>query len=139
MFSPSILVALLALSTLVSGSPLELSTRQIKCHPNFEGVGVSVIWDQLPFNSREWAPGAVGANITTVINDIQQAAKFRFEQTGAWPPTYVAKKSGVPANNQVVSVGTSVTNNKFLKIAQSSSSDPNQTWDISCNICGTNA
>ncbi|KAG6918469.1 hypothetical protein DXG01_014096 [Tephrocybe rancida] len=122
-------------STLVVGSPLE--SRQAKCHPNFEGVGVSVVWDQLPFTIREWTPGAVGANITTVINDSsQQSAEFRFEQTGSFPTTYLAKKLGVPANNQVVSVGS---NNQYLNIAQSSSSDPNQTWDVSCGVCGTDA
>ncbi|KAG5640592.1 hypothetical protein DXG03_007995 [Asterophora parasitica] len=119
--------------SLVHAFPLD--SRQSKCHPNFEGVGVSVLWNQEPFYSREWVPGAVGANITTTINEFNDAAEFRFEQTNSLVTSYIAKKLGVPANNLVVSVGT----NKYLTIAYLSSSDPNHTWDISCNTCGTNA
>ncbi|KAG6839350.1 hypothetical protein C0991_003406 [Blastosporella zonata] len=133
MFRISIL-AVLALATFALASPLQ--SRKSKCHPNFEGVGVSVLWDQNPFNTREWSPNAVGANVTTVIDDFQQAAEFRFEQTGSSYATYIAKKLGVSANNQVVSVGS---NEQYINIAYLSSGDPNQTWDVSCDVCGTNA
>ncbi|KAG6848188.1 hypothetical protein H0H93_002554 [Arthromyces matolae] len=135
----SLIVVVAALSTAVLASPVE--TRQAKCHPNFEGVGVSVLWNQYPFNTREWAPGAVGANITTVIDDFQRAAELRFEQAALTPGTYIAKyisllppshlslhsiknilrKLGVLAINQVVSVDNA---SNYLKIAYSSLIDP---------------
>ncbi|KAF8064455.1 hypothetical protein FPV67DRAFT_223606 [Lyophyllum atratum] len=131
------LATLAAFSTLVGASPLE--ARQPGCHPNFEGVGVSVVWDQSPFAIREFVPGDVGANITTTINEFQQTAEFRFEQTGAFPARYIAKKLGVPANNMVIGSGTSVTNNQFLNIEYYNSNDPTQVWDVTCDVCGTNA
>ncbi|KAF5376703.1 hypothetical protein D9615_007808 [Tricholomella constricta] len=128
------LASLAFASTLVGTSPLE--ARQTECHPNFEGVGVSVVWMQEPFSTREWVPGTVGANVTTSINEYNEAAEFRFEQTGSSVTSYIAKKLGVPANNQVVSVGS---NNQYLDIEYLNPNDANQTWDISCNTCGTNA
>lgn len=132
-------IGLAALSTaLVSVGASPLDARQSKCHPNFEGVGVSVVWNQSSgFNIREWVPNAVGANITTAINEYQEAAEFRFEQTGGGAgTTYIAKKLGVPANDMVVSVGS---NNQFLDIEYLNTNDPNQIWDVSCDVCGTNA
>ncbi|KAG5642589.1 hypothetical protein DXG03_002513 [Asterophora parasitica] len=112
------LASIAFICTLVHAFPSE--PRQSMCHPNFEGVGVSVLWNQEPFHPREWVPGAVGANITTAINEFNDAAEFRFEQTGSLVTSYIAKKLGVPANNLVVSVGA----NKYLTIAYLSSSDP---------------
>ncbi|GLB43065.1 hypothetical protein LshimejAT787_1205140 [Lyophyllum shimeji] len=135
MRSAVLLASFAAFSTLVGASPF--GARQSKCHPNFEGVGVSVVWDQSSgFNTREWAPNAVGANITTAINDFQAAAEFRFEQTNSPVTAYIAKKLGVPANDQVVSVGS---NDQFLNIEYLNANDPNQIWDVSCDVCGTNA
>lgn len=79
---------LASLVTSVCTSPL--SSRASTCHPNFEGVGVSVVWDDFPFNTSEWAPGSVGVNVTT-IDDYQAGAQFRFEQTGSTVPTYIGK------------------------------------------------
>ncbi|KAG5653147.1 hypothetical protein H0H81_002058, partial [Sphagnurus paluster] len=87
MYRTTIFATLSAIYTFVGASPLE--ARQANCHPNFEGVGVSVLWDQDPFSVREWVPGAVGTNITTVIDDYNQAAEFRFEQTGSTPVSYL--------------------------------------------------
>ncbi|GLB44379.1 hypothetical protein LshimejAT787_1700060 [Lyophyllum shimeji] len=129
-----VLASLAAFSSSVGASPLEV--RQAGCHPNFEGVGVSVVWDQQPFNTREWVPVDVGQNITTTINDFNQAAEFRFEQTGSPVTGYIAKKLGVPANNLVVGAGSS---NQYLNIEYLNSNDATQVWDITCDVCGTNA
>lgn len=134
MYYALITLSFTLLSTFVCATPLEV--RQANCHPNFQGVGTSVVWDQSPYGLREWVPGAVGANITTAIDDYNQAAEFRFEETGSYPSTYVGKQLGVPANNVVITAGT---NNKYVGLGYLSSSDPNQTWDISCDACGTNA
>ncbi|KAG5642590.1 hypothetical protein DXG03_002514 [Asterophora parasitica] len=123
------LAGLAAASTLAAASPLE--SRQSKCHPSFGGVGVAVVWDQSTFVPREWVPVAVGDSITTDYAEYNTVA-FRVEGVTSPTGSYVIKKLGVPANNEVVSVGGG-----YLNIAYASATDPNQTWEISCDTCGT--
>ncbi|KAG6811610.1 hypothetical protein H0H92_006625 [Tricholoma furcatifolium] len=101
----------------VQASPLD--NRSAKCHPNFQGIGVSVVWDQAPYNTREWAPGAVGSNLSTSPDNYKQAAEFLFEPIGSAPQHYIVKKLGTPSN-QVISIG----NNQYLDVTYLSSGDP---------------
>ncbi|KAF9002165.1 hypothetical protein BDQ17DRAFT_1326885 [Cyathus striatus] len=109
---------------LVSASPLQRrdAPPSMNCHPNFEGVGVSVT-----NSAREWGVSGfyAGADVTSLsVGGGLSKADFRFEQTGSPATTYIIKLVDIENNDLVVGL--------------SGDHLQDQIWNVQCDFCSDN-
>ncbi|KAF8979410.1 hypothetical protein BDQ17DRAFT_1381748 [Cyathus striatus] len=117
---------------LVSASPLQRRDEppSMNCHPNFEGVGVSVT-----NSAREWGVSGLyaGADVTSLsVGGGLAKADFRFEQTGSPATSYIIK---VVDNSNDLVVGLS---GDHLQVKNLESTDLTQIWNVQCDFCSDN-
>lgn len=125
----------LAISFLGLTSASPLLARQAGCHPNFEGVGVSVV-----NNALEWGLPSAPGHDSFVISQpaVPSIIQWQFAFSGAPTNSYQIKSLLVPESPElVVSAGDPGALRLLTEVL--STVAPEQAWTVQCNTCNTGA
>ncbi|KAJ7621364.1 hypothetical protein FB45DRAFT_1062361 [Roridomyces roridus] len=119
-----------SLLALASATPMRRQTTTPQCNPNFEGVAVSIIDNDVSWGvSPEQAGTVLDRDLFT--QPLNATAHWHVEQTGSFPATYLVKE--INHNNLVVA--TDVLNGGLLTLEEIDSTKSTQIWSISCDVC----